>query len=308
MPQFSLDCNCNSFGALTSNCHPTSGSCFCKPNVTGDKCDQCLPNFYQPNPSSSQGCVACNCNPGGSISSQCDKVTGQCICRRGIQGRTCSEVVEGYFYPSIDYIRLEAEDSTTNQIVQLAGENEQFTGTGFAQVTSASDKLYLGFLTVPASGLYTASIRYNLKDVSMWESITLSIVSNTNVNHGTFSCGQNLTEISGNSSVVFSSLVMGSGVISSTDLCLRQGQSYNFVLHNFKPGNFNISNQLAIDSLFLAPTNIPTLSVFDDSQLVSDYIDCINTYSFVVPQAFASPSCSSTIFTFSAAIYNGTLG
>ncbi len=230
------------------------------------------------------------------------------MCRRGIQGRTCSEIIDGYFYPSVDYLRLEAEDVTTNQIIPLTGENEQFTGTGYAKVTSASDQLNLGYLTAPASGLYAAFIRYNLEGVTVWESISLSIIASTNIVDDPFSCGQNLNEITGNSSVVFSSLMMGSGVTTSARVCLREGQSYNFMLNNFLSGNFNISSQLEIDSLFLVLTNAPKVSVFDDSQLSSEYMECINTYSRVTPQSLVTVSCASTIFTVSAAIYNGTLG
>lgn len=48
--------------------------------------------------------TACQCNqPYGSRFRRCDKVTGQCECRRDITGRTCDTCVrEGFYGPTTD--------------------------------------------------------------------------------------------------------------------------------------------------------------------------------------------------------------
>lgn len=44
---------------------------------------------------------ACDCHPEGSLSHQCDSVTGQCQCRPGATGRQCSDCQPGQWgFPS----------------------------------------------------------------------------------------------------------------------------------------------------------------------------------------------------------------
>ena len=45
-------CSCNSFGSKGMNCDD-SGTCSCKENFQGTKCDQCLPQRYNSKISSS---------------------------------------------------------------------------------------------------------------------------------------------------------------------------------------------------------------------------------------------------------------
>ena len=58
-----------------------------------------------------EGCLSCDCDPGGSLDLVCPKVGGQCVCRPGIEGRTCKQPLQGMFVPSLDHILLEAEFS-----------------------------------------------------------------------------------------------------------------------------------------------------------------------------------------------------
>ena len=39
-------CNCDPIGSSTGACDEDSGQCECLPGVTGQRCDQCLPNHY----------------------------------------------------------------------------------------------------------------------------------------------------------------------------------------------------------------------------------------------------------------------
>lgn len=40
--------------------------------------------------------VACNCDYYGSVTSQCDRSTGKCLCIDGIGGHKCNECARGY--------------------------------------------------------------------------------------------------------------------------------------------------------------------------------------------------------------------
>jgi coxsackievirus/adenovirus receptor len=65
----------------------SNGRCACLPNVVGDKCDSCIPDYW--NVGSGRGCEQCNCDVIGSWNNTCDVKTGQCQCKPGITGRRC---------------------------------------------------------------------------------------------------------------------------------------------------------------------------------------------------------------------------
>ncbi|XP_030919815.1 laminin subunit beta-3 [Geospiza fortis] len=112
-PEACLPCECDPDGTVPGSvCDPGTGRCVCKDNVQGDRCHLCKPGFAQlagANPAgcrrctcnalgtrqglgSGQGCQPCACHPRGSRSPQCNQFTGQCPCRDGFTGQTCSAV------------------------------------------------------------------------------------------------------------------------------------------------------------------------------------------------------------------------
>ncbi|XP_066192014.1 laminin subunit beta-3 [Sylvia atricapilla] len=83
-------CSCNALGTRqdTVPCDGDSGSCSCLPNVVGSDCGQCAAGHW--GLGSGQGCRPCACHPRGSRSPHCNQFTGQCPCRDGFTGQTCS--------------------------------------------------------------------------------------------------------------------------------------------------------------------------------------------------------------------------
>ncbi|XP_016159564.1 PREDICTED: laminin subunit beta-3 [Ficedula albicollis] len=83
-------CTCNALGTRqdTAPCDGDTGSCFCLPNVVGSDCGQCAAGHW--GLASGQGCQPCACHPHGSHSPHCNQFTGQCPCRDGFTGQTCS--------------------------------------------------------------------------------------------------------------------------------------------------------------------------------------------------------------------------
>ncbi|NWS48167.1 LAMB3 protein, partial [Probosciger aterrimus] len=86
-------CTCNVLGTRQDMpCDDETGRCFCLPNVVGNDCDQCAGEHWDMG--SGHGCQPCGCHPHGSHSPHCNQFTGQCPCREGFTGRTCSAVQE----------------------------------------------------------------------------------------------------------------------------------------------------------------------------------------------------------------------
>ncbi|NXE92810.1 LAMB3 protein, partial [Menura novaehollandiae] len=86
-------CTCNALGTQQDvPCDDETGSCFCLPNVVGSDCGQCAAGHWDLG--SGQGCRPCACHPRGSRSPHCNQFTGQCPCREGFTGQTCSAMGE----------------------------------------------------------------------------------------------------------------------------------------------------------------------------------------------------------------------
>ncbi|GCB72288.1 hypothetical protein scyTo_0006235 [Scyliorhinus torazame] len=95
---------------LPCNCHGKSAECFfdselyratghgghcrnCIENTDGPNCERCRADFYRQGPDAQ--CLPCNCNPVGSISTQCENY-GRCSCKPGVMGDKCNHCQPGY--------------------------------------------------------------------------------------------------------------------------------------------------------------------------------------------------------------------
>ncbi len=88
------DCDCELSGSESSVCNMELGQCACLPNVIGRSCDRCTLGYFGFGQES--GCLPCNCNTIGSVSSQCDD-NRQCTCLPGVTGDNCDQCLQGYF-------------------------------------------------------------------------------------------------------------------------------------------------------------------------------------------------------------------
>lgn len=92
----------------------TEFSCQCRAGYTGPKCDRCDYGYYGLNIQSHRllsqqqqidECRPCKCNSFGSLTDQCDQVTGQCYCvQGGVTGRDCSQCQVCYIISSYSSI------------------------------------------------------------------------------------------------------------------------------------------------------------------------------------------------------------
>uniref|UniRef100_A0A673A471 Laminin, beta 3 n=1 Tax=Sphaeramia orbicularis TaxID=375764 RepID=A0A673A471_9TELE len=99
-PVIVAGCVCSADGTVNgSGCEDVTGSCRCKANVDGPRCERCKSGFYGLNGADPLGCSKCSCSPDGSLSDVCDPVTGQCLCRPHFHGRTCNTCAKGFWKP-----------------------------------------------------------------------------------------------------------------------------------------------------------------------------------------------------------------
>ncbi|XP_021959945.2 laminin subunit alpha-1 isoform X2 [Folsomia candida] len=95
-----LPCPCPSiWNTHAESCYLPPNSeqfeCFCRPGYTGAACDRCAYGYYGRPWETGGHCSACkHCNEHGSVSDECHEVTGQCNCKPGISGQTCSKCAD----------------------------------------------------------------------------------------------------------------------------------------------------------------------------------------------------------------------
>ncbi|XP_062496916.1 laminin subunit gamma-3 isoform X1 [Pezoporus occidentalis] len=85
-------CHCHPAGSLQPQCD-SLGTCLCKANVTGWKCERCKDGYHS---LSEGGCRPCACDPAGSVGS-CDPNTGHCTCKERVEGHLCNRCQPGWF-------------------------------------------------------------------------------------------------------------------------------------------------------------------------------------------------------------------
>ncbi|KAG8577287.1 hypothetical protein GDO81_010128, partial [Engystomops pustulosus] len=106
-PDTCVPCNCDPQGTQGNGlCEGKTdhkqgiiaGTCLCKTNVEGIRCDQCKPGYFGLDADDPVGCQYCGCNPFGTLPfSVCDANTGQCQCQSFSTGRFCDECIPGYW-------------------------------------------------------------------------------------------------------------------------------------------------------------------------------------------------------------------
>ena len=87
-------CECNPTGSHSLLCENYGGTCPCKQNVVGRRCDRCAPGTYGFGP---EGCIPCDCDGVGALDNFCDVETGRCKCRPNTYGRTCGQCEPGFW-------------------------------------------------------------------------------------------------------------------------------------------------------------------------------------------------------------------
>nr|XP_033815617.1 laminin subunit beta-4 isoform X2 [Geotrypetes seraphini] len=75
-----------------------AGSCPCKENVEGIRCDICKSGYFGLSANDPLGCQPCHCNRMGSLQTTvCDPATGECLCQRFARGVHCDQCFPGFW-------------------------------------------------------------------------------------------------------------------------------------------------------------------------------------------------------------------
>ncbi|XP_056441044.1 laminin subunit beta-3-like isoform X1 [Gadus chalcogrammus] len=146
-PDACTRCVCSVEGAVDGGqCDEVAGSCRCKANVKGSRCDRCKSGYYGLKVSNPLGCTECSCSPDGSSSHLCDPVTGQCPCHAHFQGLTCDRCSTGHWKPvwesGCESCGCDPTNSLSDTCDQSTGQCKCRAGFGGRTCTECPDNKY----------------------------------------------------------------------------------------------------------------------------------------------------------------------
>ena len=135
--------SCNAAGrADEAEC--ADGTCECKENVGGVRCEVCNDGFYGLRADNSQGCGPCQCHAAGTVggvSTNCDGTNGQCACATGWAGRACDECADSFFMEDGACVACGCDSTgSASTVCSSSGECECIDGYAAEKCDACADE------------------------------------------------------------------------------------------------------------------------------------------------------------------------
>ncbi|ERL89440.1 hypothetical protein D910_06807 [Dendroctonus ponderosae] len=161
------ECNCSRAGVLggIAVCDSDDGQCICKPSVVARGCSECADGTYNLQNDNLFGCTDCDCDVGGSISSVCNKQTGECNCQSRVTGRTCKEPLQAHYFPTLYQYQYEVEDGHTLENMRVRYKNDEnvfrnYSWKGYAVFSSNLQREVIQDISISKPSLYRMVLRF----------------------------------------------------------------------------------------------------------------------------------------------------
>ncbi|XP_066250557.1 laminin subunit alpha isoform X1 [Euwallacea similis] len=161
------ECNCSRAGVLggIAVCDTEDGQCVCKPSVIARGCSDCADGTYNLQEDNLFGCSDCGCDVGGSISSICNKTSGQCLCQSRVTGKTCKEPLQAHYFPTLYQYQYEAEDGHSPENYRVRYNNDEnlfknYSWKGYAVFSTNLQREVVQDIYIYKPSLYRMVLRF----------------------------------------------------------------------------------------------------------------------------------------------------